>query len=166
MRKHDVPEIQIGLAHFTVGLGPSLIAGRHADVVVETSWDGLGHVITAGASRPLGGEPRELGGHARDRYVYAPLDGVFRTKARIGDVVRRGQEIAEIGSVAVTAPLDGVLRGLTRDGVSVSVRTKIVEVDPRGGEAEVRGIAERPRQIAAGVLGAVRGWERVRVIER
>jgi xanthine dehydrogenase accessory factor len=166
MRKHEAPDVQLGLAHFTVGLGPNLIAGRHADVVIETSWDRLGHVITAGASLPLGGEPRELGGHARDRYVYAPVDGVFRTKAQIGDVVRRGQEIAEIGSMALIAPLDGVLRGVTRDGVSVAVRTKVVEVDPRGREAEVRGIAERPRRIAAGVLSAVRDWKRERHPQR
>jgi Transposase DDE domain len=31
-------------------LGPSLIVGRHADVVIETGWDGLGRVITDGAS--------------------------------------------------------------------------------------------------------------------
>jgi xanthine dehydrogenase accessory factor len=106
MRKHEDPEVQLGLAEVTVGLGPSLVAGRHADVVVETSWDLLGTIITAGASVPLAGEPRELGGHARDRYVYAPWDGIFRTKARIGDPVRRGQDIAEIGPVALAVPLD------------------------------------------------------------
>lgn len=68
---------------------------RHADVVVETSWQRLGAVITEGPSLALAGEPRELGGHARDRYVYAPSEGIFRTKARVGDVVRQGQEIAE-----------------------------------------------------------------------
>ena len=88
--------------------------------------------------------------------MYAPLDGVFRTKARIGNAVRQGQEIAEIGPMALTAPLDGLLRGLTRDGVPVTVQTKVIEVDPRSREAEVRGIAERPRRIADGVLSAVR----------
>jgi xanthine dehydrogenase accessory factor len=156
MRKHDEPEVQLGLAELTVGLGPSLVAGRHADVVVETSWDLLGTIITAGAAAPLAGEPRELGGHARDRYVYAPLDGIFRTKARIGDPVRQGQDIAEIGLMVLSAPLDGVLRGLTRDGVPVTVRTKVIEVDPRGAAAEVRGIGERPRRIADGVLAAIR----------
>jgi hypothetical protein len=38
---------------------------------------------------------------------------VFRTKAKIGEVVRQGQESAEIDSMALTAPLDGALRGLT-----------------------------------------------------
>ena len=46
--------------------------------------------------------------------------------------------------------------GQYRDGVPVTVRTKVIEVDPRSREAEVRGIAERPRRIADGVLSAVR----------
>jgi xanthine dehydrogenase accessory factor len=108
----------------------------------------------------VAGEPREIEGHARDRYVYAPCDGVFRTKARIGEEVRQGREVAEIGVTVLTAPLDGVLRGLTRRGVPVTTRTKVIEVDPRGAGAEVRGIGERPRRIADGVLAAIRDWDR------
>ena len=158
MRKHAAPEVQRGLANFTIGLGPGFVVGRHADVVIETSWDGLGAVITDGASRPLAGEPREIDGHARDRYVYAPFDGVFRTKARIGDEVRRDQAIAQIDSMVLAAPLDGVLRGLTHDGVPVTARTKVIEVDPRGAAAEIDGIGERPRRIAEGVLSALRAF--------
>src|SRR5262249_51606152 len=66
MRKRAAPEIQRELAPLTIALGPELVAGRHADVVVETSWEGLGAVITDGASRMLAGEPREIAGHARD----------------------------------------------------------------------------------------------------
>ena len=159
MRKHARPEIQCGLATLTVGLGPGLTAGRHADVIVETSWDQLGAVIWKGRSLPLRGEPREIRGHARDRYRYAETDGVFRTKLRIGDVVREGQEIAQIGVTSLTAPLDGPIRGLTRDGVPVTFRTKVIEIDPRGEDADVRGIGERPRRITEGVLVAVRHWE-------
>ena len=160
MRKHAAPEVQAGYAGLTIALGPDLVAGRHADVVVETAWEGLGAVITQqGASRPLAGEPRMIGGHARDRYVYAEAEGIFGTAARIGDIVRRGQVIAEIGGiVGVPAPLDGVLRGLTHDGALVTVGTKVVEVDPRGPDGQVRGIAERPRRIAEGVLSAIRDW--------
>jgi len=160
MRKHSVAEVQRGLAPFTVGLGPSVTAGRHADAVVETSWEGLGTVITQGSSRALEGEPREIGGHARDRYVYAPIEGVFRTRLRIGDAVLRGQPIAEIDSVSLTAPLDGLVRGLTHDGVPVKMRTKVIEVDPRCRAAEVRGIAQRSRCIAEGVLAAIRAATR------
>jgi xanthine dehydrogenase accessory factor len=73
--------------------------------------------------------------------------------------VEKGQEIAEIGSTTLTAPLDGVLRGVTRDGVPVASRTKVIEVDPRGADAEVRGISERPCRIADGVLKAIREWD-------
>jgi xanthine dehydrogenase accessory factor len=156
MRKHAQPEVQRGLAELTIGLGPSLVSGDHADVVIETSWVGLGTIVATGASAPLAGEPRELAGHARDRYVYAPLDGIFRTKRRIGDSVRQGQAVAEIGSMALAAPLDGALRGLTRDAVPVTLGTTLIEVDPRGTAAEVRGISERPRRIAEGVLAAIR----------
>lgn len=161
MRKHSQPESQRDYAHLTIALGPDLVAGQHADVVIETSWDGLGAAMTTGTTKRLDGEPRMLGGHARDRYVYAEADGIFRTKARIGDPVRRGQYVGEIqftegAFVEVTAPLDGVLRGLTRDGVPVTLRTKIVEVDPRGAQAEVHGISERPRRIAESVLTEIR----------
>jgi len=156
MRKHSAPEVQRGLARLTIALGPGFVAGRDADVVIETSWDDLGRVITEGASLPLSGEPREIDGHARDRYVYAPIDGMFRTKARIGEAVRQGQEVAQIDSVSLSAPLDGVLRGLTHDAVPVTVRTKVIEIDPRGRVSEVRGIVERPRRIAEGVLSATR----------
>ena len=156
LRKHNAPDVLRGLAELTVALGPSLVAGRHADVIIETSWDDLGRVIVHGASLPLSGEPHAILGHARDRYVYAPVDGLFETKLFIGDSVRQGQEVARIGSTSLAAPLDGVLRGLTHDAVPVTARTKVIEVDPRGSAAAVRGIAERPRRIAEGVLSAVR----------
>lgn len=155
MRKHATPEDQRGLAPLTIGLGPSVEAGQHADAVVETSWEGLGEVLWRGASRPLGGEPRTLGGYARERYVYAPLDGLFRTEAQIGDPVRRGQTVARIGASVIVAPLDGIVRGLTRDGVPVTARTKVVEIDPRSRTDEVHGIGERPHRIAEGVLSAL-----------
>ena len=55
MRKHAEPEIQREYGDFTIALGPDLVAGHHADVVIETSWDGLGEVITQGATLPFDG---------------------------------------------------------------------------------------------------------------
>jgi xanthine dehydrogenase accessory factor len=53
-------------------------------------------------------------------------------------------------------PLTGILRGLTHDGVPVAERTKTIEVDPRGQDATVTGLGERPARIAEGVLRVVR----------
>jgi xanthine dehydrogenase accessory factor len=159
MKKHDQPEIQIALAQFTVGLGPNFVAGETVHAAVETGWgEELGRVLWHGATRPLEGEPQTIAGHARDRYVYSPAAGIFRTSLEVGDMVVAGQEVARVDAVPLHAPIGGVLRGLTHDGVPVAQRTKVIEVDPRGPEAQIRGIAERPRRIAEGVLRAVKEW--------
>jgi xanthine dehydrogenase accessory factor len=160
MRKHEQPEAQIALAPFTIGLGPNFVAGETVHAAVETGWnEGLGQVIRHGATRPLEGEPQTIAGHSRDRYVYAPAAGIFRTTFRVGDRVTAGQEIAGIGDIPLRSPIDGILRGLTHDGVQVAKKTKVIEVDPRGDHAQIMGIGERQGRIAAGVLTAVQEWE-------
>lgn len=157
MRKRERPESQRGLAPLTVGLGPNFEVGVNVDVAIETGWGSdLGAVIRSGCTRNLAGEPQEIAGHARDRYVYAPSAGVFRTRLDIGDAVIEGQEIARIGDEPLYAPLNGCLRGLTHDGVQVRTGTKIIEIDPRGDADAAYGIGDRPRRIAQGVLGAVK----------
>lgn len=157
MRKRAQPEPQRGLAPLVIGLGPNFVAGENVDLAVETSWgEDLGRVVTHGATFPLEGEPRPLAGRGRDRYLYAPVTGIFRTRCRIGEAVRAGEVVAHLDGVPLQAPLAGVLRGLTRDGVPVAAGTKVVEVDPRGPGAVVAGIGERPGRIADGVLRAVR----------
>jgi len=155
MRKRHHPEVQRGLARLTIGLGPNFVAGETTDVVVETSWEQLGRVITRGRPLPLRGEPRAIAGHARDRYVYAPVAGTLRTSCAIGQTVKTGEPIAQIEATPLVAPLDGVLRGLTRDGVPVEVGTKVIEIDPRSDSPFVRGIGERPARIADGVVAAI-----------
>jgi len=160
MRKHQHPEVQIGLAPLTIGLGPNFTAGITVRAAVETGWnDALGYVLWEGATRPLEGEPQKIAGHARDRYVYAPAAGVFHTSLAIGDAVAAGQEVARIDGVPLHANIAGSLRGLTHDGAPVAEKAKVIEVDPRGPRAQVRGIGERPGRIARGVLEAVRAWE-------
>ncbi len=76
----------------------------------------------------------------------------------IGALVERGQEIAWIDETPLSAPLSGMVRGLTRDQVPVSIGTKVIEIDPRGPAAVIRGLGERPRRIAEGFLQAVEEW--------
>jgi len=163
MRKRAQPERLRGLAPLTIGLGPGFVAGEHVDVAVETSWEELGRVRWEGANRPLAGEPRPIEGLRRERYVYAPLSGRWRTQRAIGELVEVGEPVAWIEGpggehVTIAAPVSGVLRGLTRDGVPVAEGTKVLEVDPRGANGQWRGIGERPRRVADAVLAAVRQW--------
>ena len=156
MRKRDRPEAQRGLARLTIGLGPSFVAGETTDLAIETQWgDELGAVVASGPTRPLGGEPRSFEGHARDRFVYAPIGGVMRTQAQIARRVAADEIVATIGDEPLRAPLDGILRGLVHDGVPVAAGAKVVEVDPRGDLTKVFGIGPRPRRIAEGVLEAM-----------
>ena len=156
MRKREEPEPQLDLAPLTIGLGPNFVAGETTHLAIETQWgDALGTVVAAGPTRPLGGEPRSFDGHARDRFVYAPVAGVLRTGAAIGDRVAAGDVVATIDAAQLLAPLDGILRGLTHDDVSVTRGLKVVEVDPRGDVASAIGLGVRPLRIAAGVLAAI-----------
>ena len=160
MRKHSQPENQSNMAPLTIGLGPNFIAGETVHVAIETGWgDHLGQVILKGATSPLEGEPKPIDGHSRDRYVYAPVGGVFETKLQIGDQVSEGQEVARIGIHHLCAPICGVLRGLTHTGVPVAPKTKVIEIDPRIEAPQIGGIGERPRKIAQGVQQAIRLWE-------
>jgi xanthine dehydrogenase accessory factor len=164
MRKHSQPETQIHLAALTIGLGPNFMAGETTHFVIETARGAsLGRMIEHGSASPLQGEPNEIEGHARDRYVYAPVAGKFYTTYQIGDKVEAGQEVAQIDSMPLFAPITGILRGLTHTDVPVSLKTKVIEVDPRIENAQVTGIAERPAQIARGVLQVVQIWENLHV---
>jgi xanthine dehydrogenase accessory factor len=156
MRKRAHPEAQLELAPLTIGLGPNFVAGQTTHLAVETIWgDELGAVLTSGATKGLAGEPRSFAGHARDRFVYAPVSGVLQTEAAIGQRVRGGEVVASIGDEMLLAPLAGILRGLTHDGVPVEAGMKVVEVDPRGQMEAVVGIGPRPMRIADGVLAAI-----------
>lgn len=157
MNKRSVPERQSGLAPLTIGLGPNFIAGETTDLVVETAWEDLGSILAMGSSRPLTGDPRPINGYGRERYVYAPADGRFKTDCAIGAAVAKGQAVACIGGKVIRAPLDGCLRGLSHAGAEVKAGTKVIEVDPRGDPAKAYGIAERPGRLALAVLAVVAG---------
>jgi xanthine dehydrogenase accessory factor len=157
MRKHHQPESIRGLAPLTIGLGPNFTCQDHVDIGIETGWgESLGRVIRHGSTAPLSGEPRSIDGHGRDRYVYAPQAGIFRTERQIGDAVVENDPVAMIEAVVLRAPIRGVLRGLTHDGAAVDLRAKVIEIDPRGERELVFGIHERAAKIAQGVLQAVR----------
>ena len=54
------------------------------------------------------------------------------------------------------APRDGILRGIVRDGSEVPAGVKLVEIDPRGRDAQWTGTDDRGRAIASATVAAVR----------
>ncbi|MFN8526733.1 MAG: hypothetical protein U0821_26815 [Chloroflexota bacterium] len=161
MRKRAVPESQIWLAPITIGLGPNFTAGVTTDVVVETAYgEDLGRVYSTGGTRPLAGEPREIDGRGRERFVYAPVEGTVETDLGIGDLVTDQEVVARIGTNLLRAPITGALRGLTHHGVPVTRGTKVIEVDPRGSKGNLYGVGMRPGQIADGI----RMWLRLELV--
>lgn len=155
MRKRAVPEDQRGRAPLVIGLGPNFVAGGNVDLAIETAYcENLGKVIEVGPISAFAGEPKPIGGYGRERYVYAPAGGVFRTTHLIGQAVVEGEIVARIDDRPIAAPKPGLLRGLIRDGVRIAEGMKAVEVVPEG--AQVFGIGTRPAAIAAGVITALR----------
>lgn len=159
MRKRAIPEDQRGCAPLVIGLGPNFVAGTgpgsNCDLAIETAYgDHLGALIESGPTSAFAGEPKPVGGYGRERYVYAPIAGVFHTTYRIAQAVSEGEIVAHIDDQPIAAPKPGILRGLTHDGVRVAQGTKCVEVVPVG--AQVFGIGVRPGAIAKGVIAALR----------
>jgi xanthine dehydrogenase accessory factor len=155
MRREDRRRDLRGMASCTVGLGPGYEPGINCHIAIETQWGpSMGQVLRDHGTAARAGGPHPLDGIARERFVVAPLAGVWRTGATLGQLVRRGDVMGHVGADAVRAPLDGHLRGLTRDGVEVRADQRVIEVDPRA-MPELAGLGERPRAIALGVAAAL-----------
>jgi xanthine dehydrogenase accessory factor len=156
MHKHIAPEVQLDLAPITIGLGPGFEAGNHVRIAVETArGDDLGAARWNGRTRNLCDEPCMLGNVGRERFVYAPDAGCFRTLRELGDYVSRGVQIGILDNTALYAPLSGILRGLSHNGAEVQTGSKVIEIDPRENAPRPFGLGERPLAIAAGVFQAL-----------
>ena len=147
----------IDMAPFVIALGPGFRAGVDCHAVVETKrGHNLGRVYYEGSAAPNTGVPGLIAGHAADRVMHAETDGVFYAKARIGDVVKKGDVIGEINSEPVLASIDGLVRGILHDGYPVTKGFKLADIDPRVEEKEnCHTISDKARCIAGGVLSAI-----------
>jgi NAD(P)-dependent dehydrogenase (short-subunit alcohol dehydrogenase family) len=131
MRKRAVPERQRGLAPLTVGLCPNFVAGDTVDLAIGTMWgDRLGKVIEAGATLPLAGEPRPIGGVGRARFVctQAVLPAMRERKwgrtVNISSGAARGAGAIGVHYNASKSGMEGLTRGyaarLVKEGITVN----------------------------------------------
>ncbi len=143
-------------ASVVIGLGPGFTAGVDCHAVVETNRGHyLGRVITKGPASADTGVPGAIGGETERRILRAPATGIMQAKRPIGEFVRQGERVAEVGGEPVRSQLDGVLRGLLHDGLHVAQGTKLGDVDPRANPEHCFTISDKSMAIAGGVLEAL-----------
>jgi xanthine dehydrogenase accessory factor len=148
MQKHRMTPDLRHIANLSIGLGPQFAAGVNCDVAIETHPDHTGELVKIGETRPNDHIPRYLGGVGLGRFVYSAREGVWRTPLDVGARVFKNYMLGRIDGHRVVAPMDGFLRGIARDGVVVPQNVKLVEVDPRGRDANWTGTDERGRALA------------------
>lgn len=151
------------MAPHVVALGPGFTAGADVHAVVETCrGHDLGRVIASGAAQPDTGIPGMIDGAGAERVLRAPAGGVFRPHRLIGERLRSGELVAEVGGRPVRTPLEGVLRGVLYPGLEVHQGQKVADVDPRGERAHCFTISDKANAVAGGVLEAVLREDAVR----
>ena len=147
------------MAPFTVALGPGFVAGVDVDCVVETArGHNLARLIYSGSAAPNTGIPGNIEGFTSERVIHSPCSGTFRSVKKIGDIVAKGDVIAEVNGMPVCATIDGMIRGLLHDGLDVSEHFKIADIDPRGSRADYLTCSDKARALGGAVLEAVMNY--------
>lgn len=150
------PNYDTSWAPLVIGLGPRIMAGVHAHVVIETQRGHfLGRLIREGEAIADTGVPFVIGGHDADRVIRAPHEGTMMNRFNIGDHVQKCDTILTVDGTEVKAHVSGVLRGLIAPGHSVFKGQKIGDIDPRNEAIYCRMISDKGRTIAGGVLEAI-----------
>lgn len=143
-------------APLVIALGPGFRAGIDCHVVVETNrGHDLGRLISSGSAEANTGIPGDISGHTRERVLRSPIDGIFITDRQIGDLIRQGDLIGQVGSDPVAAKIAGIIRGLIRPGSHVKAGLKIGDIDPRGEVGYCGTISEKARSLGGAVLEAI-----------
>lgn len=155
MQKHQITPDLRRLARLTVGLGPGFSTSMNCDIAIETRPARIGIVVRDGWTDAADGTASPLGELGSERFLYSPTAGRWHTPVEIGTRVFRGFVLGHLSGVPMRAPRDGILRGIVRDGSEVPAGVKLLEIDPRGRDAQWTGIDQRGRAIAEATLNAI-----------
>jgi xanthine dehydrogenase accessory factor len=143
-------------AAFVIGLGPGFIAGEDVHALIETQrGHDLGRILLSGAAAKNSGIPGDIGGFTKERILRAPADGIFISKKKIGDPVRRGDPVGAVEGIGVLAAIDGIVRGLITSGIHVSAGLKLGDIDPRGELDYCYTVSDKARALGGAVLTAI-----------
>ncbi len=143
-------------APIVIALGPGFTAGVDCHAAIETMrGHDLGRVILDGPATPNTGVPGNIMGFTSERVLRAPKDGTFTEIHHIGDIVEKGESVAEVDGEPIIAPLSGVIRGLLPTGTLVFRGMKSGDIDPRGVLNHCYTVSDKARAIGGGVLEAI-----------
>ncbi len=143
-------------APIVIALGPGFTAGVDCHAVIETMrGHDLGRVILKGAAEANTGIPGNISGFTTERVLRAPKDGIFVELRRIGDLVERGEPVAEVNGEPIFSSIPGVIRGLLPTGTPVHKGMKSGDIDPRGVLNHCYTVSDKARAIGGGVLEAI-----------
>lgn len=158
MTKH-APEPLRHDALLYLGLGPGFSAPENCQAVIETQrGHTLGRVIWSGKTLSDTAQPE---GDPR-RVLRAPVDGILKSSAKIGDHFEPGESIAEVEGQAIKAPFTGVLRGLIHPELFVTQGLKIGDLDPRDKSDYCFMVSDKALAVGGGVLEALLSHPEVR----
>lgn len=143
-------------APIVIGVGPGFCAGRDCDYVIETKRGHfLGKVIEQGEAIADTGIPGNIGGYTKERIIRSVGAGRFKSIAKIGDSVKKGDIVAYTDERPVYASIDGIIRGMLHDGITVTDNMKCGDIDPRAEKSHCFTISDKSRSIGGGALEAV-----------
>ena len=144
------------LARLTIGLGPGFSSNFNCDVAVETRPGRIGLVTDQRWTDVADGVASTLGDVGAERFVYSQAAGRWHTPIEIGTRVYKDLVLGHLSGAPVLAPRDGILRGIVRDGSEIPAGVKLLEIDPRGRDAQWTGTDQRGRAIASATNAALR----------
>lgn len=143
-------------APLVIGLGPGFTVGEDVDAVIETMrGHNLGRVYYQGQAEPDTGVPGEIRGESAKRVLRSPAEGKIIPLHRIGDSIKLGEIIAEVGGVPLKAEISGVLRGLIYPQSWVTSGMKVGDIDPRGVREYCFTVSDKARSLGGAVLEAI-----------
>lgn len=143
-------------APVVIALGPGFTAGVDCHAVIETMrGHDLGRVILEGSAEPNTGIPGNISGFTTERVLRAQKEGVFTELHHIGDIVEKGEPVAEVDGEPICATISGIIRGLLPTGTPVHSGMKSGDIDPRPVLSHCYTVSDKARAIGGGVLEAI-----------
>lgn len=154
--KRNILKTTMQDASLVIALGPGFRAGVDVHAVIETNrGHSLGRVIYDGEAEPNTGVPGLVNGSGRERVIYSPVEGIFRSERRISDSIAAGELFGWVDDTPIYVEIGGCIRGLLRSGVHITSGVKVGDIDPRCEIGHCYMISDKALAIGGGVLEAV-----------